>query len=79
MNDFPFQLFEEIVGKPELDDLLASGKPLIFYDRLEPSGKMHIAQGIMKTIIVNELTKRGHKFIIWIADWFSKFNFKLKS
>ena len=47
------------------------------YDGFEPSGRMHIAQGIMKSINVNKITKAGGIFIFWVADWFALLNNKM--
>jgi hypothetical protein len=44
------------------------------YDGFEPSGRMHIAQGIFKARNVNKCTYHGQSggtFIFWIADWFA--------
>ncbi|KAJ6767539.1 TYROSINE-TRNA LIGASE [Salix koriyanagi] len=68
---------EECIQEEELRNLLEK-KPLpICYDGFEPSGRMHIAQGVMKTINVNKLTKAGCKVKIWIADWFAQLNNKM--
>ncbi|KAL3581171.1 hypothetical protein D5086_015503 [Populus alba] len=68
---------EECIQEDELRNLLDK-KPLpICYDGFEPSGRMHIAQGVMKTINVNKLTKAGCKVKIWIADWFAQLNNKM--
>nr|TKS17175.1 hypothetical protein D5086_0000020060 [Populus alba] len=68
---------EECIQEDELRNLLEK-KPLpICYDGFEPSGRMHIAQGVMKTINVNKLTKAGCKMKIWIADWFAQLNNKM--
>ncbi|KAG5237953.1 hypothetical protein OIU76_012769 [Salix suchowensis] len=68
---------EECIQEDELRNLLEK-KPLpICYDGFEPSGRMHIAQGVMKTINVNKLTKAGCKVKIWIADWFAQLNNKM--
>lgn len=67
----------EIIEEKELEDLINSDKPLIAYDGFEPSGQMHIAQGILRTINTNKLTKSGAKFKILIADWFAWANNKL--
>eukprot|EP01084_Bolivina_argentea_P104328 186820_1 len=51
---------EECITKEELRTL--SDKKLtrpIAYDGFEPSGRMHIAQGILKAINVNKLTSVG--------------------
>jgi len=49
----------------------------ICYDGFEPSGRMHIAQGILKSINVNKCTKGGCTFIFWVADWFALLNNKV--
>ncbi|KAI5679390.1 hypothetical protein M9H77_10340 [Catharanthus roseus] len=68
---------EECIQEDELMNLLAK-KPLpICYDGFEPSGRMHIAQGVMKAINVNKLTTAGCHVKIWIADWFAQLNNKL--
>lgn len=38
----------------------------VCYDGFEPSGRMHIAQGIMKANNVNKLTKAGALFRIHV-------------
>jgi len=43
----------------------------------EPSGRMHIAQGILKAINVNKCTKAGCTFVFWVADWFALLNNKM--
>ena len=52
------------------------GRP-VCYDGFEPSGRMHIAQGILKAINVNKLTSSGCTFKFWIADWFAQLNKKM--
>lgn len=47
------------------------------YDGFEPSGRMHIAQGIMKAVNVNKITSAGGIFIFWVADWFALLNNKM--
>jgi tyrosyl-tRNA synthetase len=49
----------------------------ITYDGFEPSGRMHIAQGIMKAINVNKITRAGGIFVFWVADWFALLNNKM--
>ncbi|KAL6529763.1 hypothetical protein OROGR_015386 [Orobanche gracilis] len=68
---------EECIQEDELERLLANKPQPICYDGFEPSGKMHIAQGVMKTINVNKLTSAGCKVKIWIADWFAQLNNKM--
>lgn len=59
--------------------LLLEKKPTnpVCYDGFEPSGRMHIAQGILKAINVNKLTQAGCTFIFWVADWFAQLNHKM--
>mmetsp|Transcript_33843 Transcript_33843/g.54846 ORF Transcript_33843/g.54846 Transcript_33843/m.54846 type:complete len:393 (+) Transcript_33843:262-1440(+) len=68
---------EECVRPDELRQLLLKKPQPICYDGFEPSGRMHIAQGVFKAINVNKLTKAGCKFIFWIADWFALLNNKM--
>jgi len=68
---------EEILGEDELIELLKSKKKIIAYDGFELSGKIHIAQGLLRTINVNKLTKAGINFKFWVADWFALMNDKL--
>lgn len=51
--------------------------PPVCYDGFEPSGRMHIAQGVLKAINVNKLTRAGCNFTFWIADWFAQLNHKM--
>ena len=46
---------EEIISEDELLNLLKTKKKLIAYDGFEPSGRIHIAQGLLRTINVNKL------------------------
>lgn len=48
------------------------------YDGFEPSGRMHIAQGLMRTINVNKFTRAGIKFVFYVADWFAQLNNKFE-
>jgi tyrosyl-tRNA synthetase len=68
---------EEIIEESELMELLKTKKKIIAYDGFEPSGKIHIAQGLLRTINVNKLTKAGVHFKFWVADWFALMNDKL--
>ncbi|CAA7019095.1 unnamed protein product [Microthlaspi erraticum] len=68
---------EECVQDDELKNLLAKKATPICYDGFEPSGRMHIAQGVMKVINVNKLTSAGCRVKIWIADWFAQLNNKM--
>ncbi|XP_030471045.1 tyrosine--tRNA ligase 1, cytoplasmic [Syzygium oleosum] len=68
---------EECIQEDELLNLLTKKPVPICYDGFEPSGRMHIAQGVMKTINVNKMTSAGCKVKIWIADWFAQLNNKM--
>ncbi|MBD3310380.1 tyrosine--tRNA ligase [Candidatus Woesearchaeota archaeon] len=68
---------EEIVTEEELLELLDKKKNPVAYDGFEPSGQMHIAQGIMRTINVNKMIKAGCRFKMWVADWFALMNNKM--
>jgi tyrosyl-tRNA synthetase len=68
---------EECIEEKELRELLAKKPQPIAYDGFEPSGRMHLAQGIVKAHNVNKLTKCGVKFVFWVADWFALMNNKM--
>lgn len=71
---------EEVIDRSQLHLLLCSNQnktDIIAYDGFEPSGRMHIAGGLLRTHNVNKLTKAGVKFKFWIADWFALMNLKL--
>jgi tyrosyl-tRNA synthetase len=67
---------EEIVTEKELRHLFETNSHPVAYDGFEPSGKIHIAQGLLKAITVNKLTSLGVKFKFYIADWFAMLNNK---
>ncbi|KAJ9678579.1 hypothetical protein PVL29_020683 [Vitis rotundifolia] len=67
---------KECIQEDELMNLLRNKPEPICYDGFEPSGRMHIAQGVMKTISVNKLTSAGCRVKIWIVDWFAQLNNK---
>jgi len=71
------QVGEEIIGGDELKTLLESGEQLIAYDGFEPSGQIHIAQGLLRAINVNKMIKAGVKFRMWVADWHAMANNKM--
>lgn len=68
---------EEIIQEDELRKLLESGEELIAYDGFEPSGQIHIAQGILRAINVNKMIKAGIRFKMWVADWHAMANNKM--
>lgn len=65
------------VQADELKKLLAAKVHPVCYDGFEPSGRIHIAQGLLKVINVNKLTKAGCVFKFWVADWFAMLNNKM--
>ncbi len=71
------QVGEEIIEEDELRKLLESGEELIAYDGFEPSGQIHIAQGILRAINVNKMIQAGVKFRMWVADWHAMANNKM--
>ncbi len=68
---------EEIVTEEELATLFTAKKKPVAYDGFEPSGNIHIAQGLLRAITVNKLTSTGIHFKFWVADWFALLNNKL--
>jgi len=68
---------EEIVTEEELRGLLERKKNPVAYDGFEPSGQMHLAQGVLRAVNINKMTKAGFKFKMWVADWFAWANGKL--
>ena len=68
---------EEIIGESDLAQLFEKKTTPIVYDGFEPSGRMHIAQGVLRAINVNRLTKAGCIFYFWVADWFAQMNNKM--
>jgi len=68
---------EEILDKSELESLFKNKSFPNCYDGFEPSGRMHIAQGVLRSINVNRLTQAGCVFTFWVADWFALMNNKM--
>lgn len=71
------QVGEEIITEPELITLLDNQTPLVAYDGFEPSGQIHIAQGLLRVLNINKLTRAGVKFKILVADWHAQANNKM--
>ena len=71
------QVGEEIIEDDELVQLVNSGERLVAYDGFEPSGNVHIAQGVLRAINVNKMTKAGAKFKMLVADWHAWANNKM--
>lgn len=73
------QVGEEIITEEELKHVLETKKHPIAYDGFEPSGtSIHIAQGLLRAINVNKMTKAGCKFIFLVADWHAWANNKME-
>jgi tyrosyl-tRNA synthetase len=68
---------EEILTEEELKTVLETKIHPIAYDGFEPSGIMHIAQGVLRAINVNKMTKAGCKFKMLVADWHAWANNKM--
>ncbi|MCQ2817868.1 MAG: tyrosine--tRNA ligase [archaeon] len=68
---------EEILNEDEIRGVFERNPMPVCYDGFEPSGRQHIAQGILRAINVNRLTKAGCVFIFWVADWFAQMNNKM--
>lgn len=66
----------ELLTREEMVEVLRNNPAPVTYDGFEPSGRMHIAQGIMKSIIVNRMTQAGFTYLFWVADWFAQLNEK---
>ncbi len=71
---------EEIIEVDELAEMLKwkeeNDKPIFAYDGFEPSGNIHIAQGILRAVNVNKLIKAGIRFKFLVADWHAAANHK---
>lgn len=71
---------EEIIDLDELRDLIQwkadHNEEIYAYDGFEPSGILHIAQGLLRAINVNKITKAGIKFKFLVADWHAAANLK---
>lgn len=68
---------EEIIGLDEIEAKLKSGEKLVAYDGFEPSGRIHIAQGLVRAINIQKLIKAGVHFKMLVADWHAFANNKL--
>lgn len=72
------QVGEEILTEEELLHLLKTKEHPIAYDGFEPSSTdIHIAQGVLRAININKMTKAGIKFKMLVADWHAWANNKM--
>ena len=71
---------EEIISLDDLEQLLhwklKHNEEIYAYDGFEPSGNIHIAQGLLRAINVNKITKAGVRFKFLVADWHAAANKK---
>lgn len=67
---------EEIVTDAELVELLKTKEKISAYDGFEPSGRIHIAQGLLRSMNVSKMNKAGVHFIMLVADWHAMLNHK---
>ena len=68
---------EEIVTEEDLRNLLETKNKPVAYNGFEPSGQVHIAQGIIGAFNANKLIKAGVKFKMFSADYHAWANNKL--
>ncbi|OYT34550.1 MAG: tyrosine--tRNA ligase [Candidatus Aenigmarchaeota archaeon ex4484_52] len=70
------QVGEEIITENDLNELLKNKKKIIAYDGFEPSGNIHIAQGLLRAINIGKFLDAGISFKMFIADWHAWLNNK---
>lgn len=75
--DIVKQVGEEIITLDDLRNLFETKSHPVAYDGFEPSGKLHIAQGLMRAQNLKLLSKTGIKFKILVADWYAMMNNKM--
>lgn len=68
---------EEIIGLDEIEEKMKQGKKLVAYDGFEPSGRIHIAQGLVRAVNIRKLIKAGIHFKMLVADWHGYLNNKM--
>lgn len=71
------QVGEEIITVDELRELLEKKKRPVVYDGFEPSGQVHIAQGLLRAINIEKMLRAGCQFKMLVADWHAMANKKL--
>ncbi len=67
----------EIITEDSLRALLEKKKKPVAYDGFEPSGQVHIAQGLLRAINIEKMVKAGCGFKMLVADWHAMANKKL--
>ena len=68
---------EEVIGSDDMIKAKLEAKKFPkAYDGFEPSGRMHIAQGLLRAVNVNKMVDAGCIFIFWVADYFAMLNGK---
>lgn len=68
---------EEITTVEELKVLLNSDQELVAYDGFEPSGRIHLPQGLLRAININKMIDAGVTFKMLVADWHAWANHKI--
>ena len=68
---------EEILTAGELRELLQTKASPVAYDGFEPSGKAHIAAGLMRAQKIKDLQDANVKFKLYVADWHAWINHKM--
>jgi len=68
---------QEVVTRDELVAILEKGGTQRAYVGVEPSGLMHVGQGIILNSKINDFVKAGFDAIILLADWHAFINDKL--
>jgi len=68
---------EEVITVDDLRKLLETKTNITAYDGFEPSGTMHIATGLLRSIKINDLLEANVNFIIFLADWYAWINNKM--
>lgn len=68
---------EEVVTEDELRELLKEKENPSAYIGFEPSGLMHVAQGVLSSSKIKDLQEAGFTVKIFMADWHAYVNNKL--
>ena len=68
---------KEVITEEELRELLQTKPHPVAYDGFEPSGKAHVAAGLMRAQKIKDLLEAGVKFKLLVADWHGWINNKM--